>query len=106
LALDLEVAANDTVYAGHRDWFCRSLFRRLKVTEEISNICPNLQRCEWTQRELNGEGGCGIHSFVIVEENRASEKVRVVKPVVQWWMTDYVSEEGLQLPDGMVKEEC
>jgi hypothetical protein len=103
LGLDLEVVANDTEYVGHEDWFCRSLFRRLKVTEKISKYCPKIQRYEWTQHELSQ--GCGVHPFDVVEENTALENVRVAKPVVQWWMADYGSKEGPQLPGDMVKEE-
>jgi hypothetical protein len=106
LGLDIEVDADDddTEYVP-RDWYYQNFIKRLEVTEKISKRCPSIQRCEWNQYYLGDDGGFGYHTFVVVEENMASERVRVVKPVVQWWMADYVGKEGLQLPNDMVKEE-
>lgn len=101
--MDLEIAANDTLNKDHdMDWYCRCLLRRLKVTKQISKKRPQIQRFKWTQLGIDSEGNSETHSFVVVEEFRASEKVRVVKPVKQWWMANFRSGYGLELPNNMV----
>jgi len=60
-----------------------------------------LERCAWVQLGKDSSGNDQEHDFVIREEAGN----RVVKPVMQWWMTDqWKSRHGGPLPDNMVKE--
>jgi hypothetical protein len=98
--------ANDRLYEDHdMAWYLRCFYRRFHATQEIAKRCSQLQRCEWIQHTIDSEGNDADHNFVVVEDARQSEKVRVVKPVRQWWMVKrYEHRHGGDLPKDMVKE--
>jgi hypothetical protein len=106
LSRDLEIGANDQLDEDHdMAWYRRCFYRRFHASEQIFASCPRLQRCRWKQQPIDSEGNENYHNFVVVEDVRGSEKLRVVKPVMQWWMADhYKDEHGGDLPEDMVKE--
>jgi hypothetical protein len=64
-------------------------------------VCLRLQRCGWLQLGIDSQGNDQNHDFVILED----AGIRVVKPVMQWWMAKtYKHMHGGPLPDDMVKE--
>jgi hypothetical protein len=102
LSLDFEIAADDSLDKDHDfAWYRRCFFRRFRAAEEIVKACPKLRRCDWIQLKIDSEGNDQEHEFAIREEAGR----RIVKPVMQWWMSKrYQNRHGGPLPDDMVKE--
>jgi hypothetical protein len=108
LGWDLEIGANDRLDEEHDiAWYRRCFYRRFHATERIFTNCPRLQRCRWKQQPIDITGNEIYYNFVAVEDVRGLEKLRVVKPVMQWWMADhYKDEHGGDLPEDMVEEKA
>jgi hypothetical protein len=106
LALDFERAVGDSLRDDHNfAWYRRCFYRRLHATEQIVKSCLALTRCEWLQYCIDSEGNDDWHQFVVVEEREGAQSIRVVKPIMQWWMVEHF--KGLHmgdLPSDMVKE--
>lgn len=104
LSLDFEEAADDSLDKDYDfAWYRRCFFRRFSASEEVIKVCPRLQRCEWLQLGIYSEGNDQEHDFAILNPEEGGN--RVVKPVMQWWMTKHHQDRhGGPLPDDMVKE--
>lgn len=57
------------------------------------------------QQPIDSEGNEMYHDFVVVGGTGEAEKARVLKPVMQWWMTRmYRDRHDGDLPEDMAKE--
>jgi hypothetical protein len=100
LSLNLEEAAADMLVKDHNvNWYGRCFFRRWRKSEEIAKKCPKLQRIEWLQLEIDSEGNANTHAFVIAGRLEDSEDLRIVKPVLQWWMFKRFYKGSPAMPD-------
>lgn len=84
LAYDFEIAADDSLYEGHRfAWYRRCFLRRYSASQKIAAVCPMLELCELGHDM--GEDNYQRFQFVVREEAGN----RVVRPVREWWMTKH-----------------
>jgi hypothetical protein len=104
LSRDFETIANDQMFSDWDfEWCRRCFYRRFHATERILARCPRLTRCSWRQQPINNTEGHDYHYFLIMEDARGADIVRVVKPVIQWWMSDHIVDGG-DLPEGIAEK--